>query len=89
MAYHEHSVTKFDIFKTLQIIVPKFRVKNAKIFKKKSIFRSESVIFKMTHFVFHVTQKHFIIFMFYMNVSRLLQFSKNKMCHFECHGLKH
>ncbi len=25
--------------------------------------------------------------MFYMRVSRLSKFSKNKMCHFECHGL--
>jgi hypothetical protein len=61
-----------------------YTVKNE---KKNFFLEIESVTFKMTHFVFHVTQKHFIIFMFFMNVSRLLQFSKNKMCHFECHGL--
>jgi hypothetical protein len=31
--------------------------------------------FKMTHFVFHVKQKHFITY------------HENKMCHFECHRL--
>ncbi len=50
-------------------------------------FTYESVTFKVTHFVFHVTQKHFIICMFHKKVSRLLHIMKNKICHFECHGL--
>ncbi len=45
--------------------------------------RYESVTFKMTHFVFHVTQKHFIIWMLRVRVSLLLHIMKNKMCHFE------
>jgi hypothetical protein len=43
--------------------------------------------FKMTHFVFHVLQKHFIITMFQIRAGRLIHIMKNKMCHFECHAL--
>jgi hypothetical protein len=47
----------------------------------------ESVTIKMTHFVFRVTQKHFIKCVLHVRVSRLLHIMKNKMCHFDCNGL--
>ncbi len=60
-------------------------IKNDKIFhlKKFVAHKIESVTFKMTHFVFHVTQKRFIIWMLHVRVSLLLHIMKNKMCHFE------
>jgi hypothetical protein len=50
-------------------------------------WKHESVTIKMTHFVFRVTQKHFIKCVLHVRVSRLLHIMKNKMCHFDCNGL--